>query len=161
MPNPERRSDQQKARGDYGRSRKRAHAERGELRSVATEYDRSRDQNDDGDDRFQHLKRQHPRHHSYTTRSLFFCRGNRYTCYITLIPMSFWPKRALHIPMFVSTEQAVEWGSHLNAKQHATLVKKQRALSSRALGEYDLQRMVGLATQSQLMREAAEAFVPA
>ena len=75
--------------------------------------------------------------------------------------MSIWHRRVLVIPTFVSTEQAVEWGSHLNAKQHATLVKKQRALSSRALGEYDLQRMVGLATQSQLMREAAEAFVPA
>ena len=75
--------------------------------------------------------------------------------------MSFWHKRAFFIPMFVSTEQAVEWGSHLNAKQHATLVRKQRALSSSALAECDLQRMVNLATQSQLMREAAEAFVPA
>ena len=73
--------------------------------------------------------------------------------------MSIWPKRALLIPMFVSTEQAVEWGSHLSAKQHATLVKKQRALSSSALAECDLRRMVDLATQSQLMREAAEAFV--
>ena len=63
--------------------------------------------------------------------------------------------------MFVSTEQAVEWGSHLNAKQHAKVVKRQRALSSSALGECDLQRMVDLATQSQLMREAAEAFVQA
>jgi hypothetical protein len=61
--------------------------------------------------------------------------------------------------MFVSTEQAVEWGSHLNAKQHATLIKKQRALSSSALAQRDPQRMVDLATQSQLMREAAEAFL--
>ena len=75
--------------------------------------------------------------------------------------MSIWPTRALFIPMFVSTEQAVEWGSHLNAKQHATLVKKQRAMSSSAFAECDLQRMVHLATQSQLMREAAEAFVAA
>ena len=75
--------------------------------------------------------------------------------------MSFWHKRAFLIPMFVSTEQAVEWGSHLNAKQHAKLIKKQRALSSSALAEHDLQRMVDLATQSQLMREAAEAFLPA
>jgi hypothetical protein len=67
----------------------------------------------------------------------------------------------LVIPTFVSTEQAMEWGSHLNADQHATLVTKQRALSSRALTEHDLQRTVNLATQSQLMREAAEAFVPA
>ena len=77
--------------------------------------------------------------------------------------MSFWhlPAKHLLIPTFVSTEQAVEWGSHLNAKQHATLVKKQRAMSSSALAEHDLQRMVNLATQSQLMREAAEAFVSA
>jgi len=75
--------------------------------------------------------------------------------------MSIWHSRALLIPMFVSTEQAVEWGSHLNAKQHAKVVKRQRALSSSALGECDPQRMVDLATQSQLLREAAEAFVPA
>ena len=77
--------------------------------------------------------------------------------------MKIWHLHAkgLVIPMFVSTEQAMEWGSHLNAKQHATLVKKQRALSSSALAESDPQQMVDLATQSQLMREAAEAFVPA
>jgi hypothetical protein len=69
--------------------------------------------------------------------------------------------KRLLIPMFVSTEQAMEWGSHLNAEQHAMLVKRQRALSSTALAEYDLQRMVDLGTQSQLMREAAEAFLPA
>ena len=68
--------------------------------------------------------------------------------------------KRLLIPTFVSTEQAMEWGSHLNAKQHAALVKKQRVLSSRALADYDLQRMVNLGTQSQLMREAAEAFLP-
>ena len=62
------------------------------------------------------------------------------------------------IPTFTSTEQAMEWGSRLNSKQHATLVKAQRALSSAALDECDLQRMVDLATQSQLMREAADAF---
>jgi hypothetical protein len=75
--------------------------------------------------------------------------------------MKIWhlPAKRLLIPTFVSTEQAVEWGSHLNAKQHAVLVEKQRALNSRALAEYDPQRMVDLATQSQLMREAAEAFV--
>jgi len=75
--------------------------------------------------------------------------------------MSIWHRRTLLVPMFVSTEQAVEWGSHLNARQHATLVEKQRSLSSSALAECDLQRMVDLATQSQLLREAAEAFVPA
>jgi hypothetical protein len=65
------------------------------------------------------------------------------------------------IPTFVSTEQAMEWGSHLNAEEHAALIKRQRALSKTALAERDLQRMVNLATQSQLMREAAEAFVAA
>ena len=68
------------------------------------------------------------------------------------------PVKRLLIPTFVSTEQAMEWGSHLNAKQHAALIEKQRALSNTALAEYDPQRMVNLATQSQLMREAAEAF---
>jgi len=82
---------------------------------------------------------------------------------LPLDSMKIWhlPAKRLLIPTFVSTEQAVEWGSHLNSKQHATLVKKQRALSGSALAEPDLQRMVDLATQSQLMREAAEAFVPA
>jgi hypothetical protein len=65
------------------------------------------------------------------------------------------------IPTFVSTEQAMEWGSHLNAEEHAALIKRQRALSKTALAELNLQRMVSLATQSQLMGEAAEAFVPA
>ena len=69
--------------------------------------------------------------------------------------------KKLRIPNFASTEQAMEWGSHLDAEQHATLVEAQRALSDTALGEWDLRRMVNLATQSQLMREAAEAFAPA
>src|SRR5215211_359066 len=66
----------------------------------------------------------------------------------------------LIIPAFTSTEQAIEWGSHLNAVQHATLVDIQRTASDAARGEPNLQRMIDLATQSQLMREAAEAFVP-
>jgi hypothetical protein len=41
------------------------------------------------------------------------------------------------------------------------LVKVQRALSDTALAQGDLQEMVDLATQSQLMREAAEAFTSA
>ena len=69
-----------------------------------------------------------------------------------------WPLKKFRIPTFTSTEQAVEWGSHLNVKQLATLIKAQRALSNAAFGEWDLQRKVTLATQSQLMREAAEAF---
>jgi hypothetical protein len=74
-----------------------------------------------------------------------------------------WRRRVkkLSIPTFVSTEQAMEWGSHLNAEEHAALIKRQRVLSKTALAERNLQRMVNLATQSQLMREAAEAFVPA
>ena len=65
--------------------------------------------------------------------------------------------QALVVPDFVSTEQAVEWGSHLSAEQHATLVKMQRTASNAARRERNLQRMVNLATRSQLMREAAEA----
>lgn len=66
----------------------------------------------------------------------------------------------LVIPDFVSTEQATNWGSHLSAEQHATLVEVQRTLSKDALAEHDSQRMVNLATKSQLLREAVEAFVP-
>ena len=64
----------------------------------------------------------------------------------------------LPVPVFASTEQAIEWGSHLNAQQHATLLDIQRTSSNAARGERDPQRMLNLATQSQLMREAAEAF---
>jgi hypothetical protein len=60
----------------------------------------------------------------------------------------------------VSTEQAIRWGSHLNTEQHTMLVETQRVLSKNALAERNMQRMVDLATQSQLLREAAEAFVP-
>ncbi len=69
--------------------------------------------------------------------------------------------QALIIPIFVSAEQAVEWGSRLNPEQHATLVDIQRTASNAALGERNLQRMVNLATQSQLMREAAPSQPPA
>jgi hypothetical protein len=37
---------------------------------------------------------------------------------------------------------------------------EQRVLNDIALGEFDLQRKVDLATQSQLMREAVDAFAP-
>ena len=63
---------------------------------------------------------------------------------------------ALLVPLFTSSEQAVEWGSHLDDEQHATLVDIQRTASNAALSEPNLQRMVSLATQSQLMREAGE-----
>ena len=65
--------------------------------------------------------------------------------------------KSLVVPVFASTEQAMEWGSHLDPKQHATLVDMQRTASNAAREERNLQRMVNLATQSQLMREAAEA----
>jgi len=67
--------------------------------------------------------------------------------------------KTLLIPIFVSTEQAMEWGSRLNAKQHATLLTTQRSLSDAARAECNAQRKLNLATQSQLMREAAQAFV--
>jgi hypothetical protein len=81
--------------------------------------------------------------------------------------MKNWHKLAAHkqalksllIPIFVSTEHAMEWGSGLNAQQHITLVKTQSALSDAARAECNPQRKLNLATQSQLMREAAQAFV--
>ncbi len=66
--------------------------------------------------------------------------------------------KKLRIPTFASAEHATEWGSHLNAEQHTLLVKEQRGLSYSAVDEPNLQLKVNLATQSQLMREAAEAF---
>ena len=65
--------------------------------------------------------------------------------------------QSLIIPAFVSTEQAMVWGSHLNPEQRATLLDIQRSVTNAAGAEADPQRMVNLATQSQLMREAAEA----
>ena len=66
----------------------------------------------------------------------------------------------LDVPLFVSSEEAMEWGSRLNAAQHATLVDIQRTCSNAARENGDVQRMVHLATRSQLIREAAEAFTP-
>jgi hypothetical protein len=68
--------------------------------------------------------------------------------------------RKLRVPSFSSTEQATAWGSRLNSGQHETLLDIQRTSSSAALSEGDLQCMVDMATESQLLREAAEAFVP-
>ena len=65
--------------------------------------------------------------------------------------------RSLIIPAFVSTEEAMLWGSDLNPEQRATLLDMQRSVSNAAPAEVDPQRMVNLATQSQLLREAAEA----
>ena len=65
--------------------------------------------------------------------------------------------RSLIIPAFVSTEEAMLWGSDLNHEQRATLLDIKRSVSNAARAEVDPQRMVNLATQSQLLREAAEA----
>jgi len=65
--------------------------------------------------------------------------------------------RNLIIPAFVSTEEAMVWGSHLNPEQRATLLDIERSVNNSARAEADPQRMINLATQSQLMREAAEA----
>ena len=65
--------------------------------------------------------------------------------------------RNLIIPAFVSTEEAMVWGSHLSPEQHATLLDIERSVNNSARAEADPQRMINLATQSQLMREAAEA----
>ena len=85
---------------------------------------------------------------------------------ISTCPMNDWYKSAVYkqaletllIPIFVSTEQAMEWGSHLNAKQHATLIQTQCALSDAARSECHPERKLRLAMQSQLMREAGQAF---
>ena len=63
---------------------------------------------------------------------------------------------ALVVPFFTSSEQAVEWGSHLNDEQHANLVDIQRTASDGVVSEPNVQRMIDLATQLLLMREAAE-----
>ena len=65
--------------------------------------------------------------------------------------------QSLTIPAFVSTEEAMLWGSDLNPEQRATLMDMQRSVSNAARAEADPQRMVNLATQSQMMREAGEA----
>jgi hypothetical protein len=65
--------------------------------------------------------------------------------------------QSLIIPAFISTEEAMLWGSRLNPEQRATLLDIHRSVSNAARVESDPQRMVDLATQSQLMREAAEA----
>lgn len=67
---------------------------------------------------------------------------------------------ALGVPLFVSCEQAMEWGSRLNAIEHAALVDIQRTCSNAARDNGDSQQMLDLGTQSQFMQEAAEAFTP-
>ena len=66
--------------------------------------------------------------------------------------------QSLIIPAFVSTEEAMLWGSDLNPEQRATLLDVQRNVSNAANDEPNLQHKVNLATQSQLMREASGAF---
>jgi hypothetical protein len=65
--------------------------------------------------------------------------------------------QSLIIPAFVSTEEAMLWGSDLNPEQRATLLDIYRSVSDAARAEADPERKVNLATQSQLMREAADA----
>jgi hypothetical protein len=65
--------------------------------------------------------------------------------------------QSLIIPAFVSTEEAMLWGSDLKPEQRATLLDIQRSVNNAARAEVDPQRMVNLAMQSQLLREAAEA----
>jgi len=68
----------------------------------------------------------------------------------------------LGIRAYRSSARTRQWnvGTHLTDAQYATLVKEQRVLNDIALGEFDLQRKLALATQSQLMREAVDAFAP-
>ena len=66
----------------------------------------------------------------------------------------------LAVPVFANTEEAIAWGSRLTAEEHVDLTALQRSSSEAALREDNNQRKVDLATQSQLLREAAEAFVP-
>jgi hypothetical protein len=65
----------------------------------------------------------------------------------------------LHVPAFSDTEHAIDWGSHLDEAQHDTLLDIQRTAADAAHLERDPQRIVNLATKSQLLREAADAFV--
>ena len=67
---------------------------------------------------------------------------------------------ALNIPAFASTEHAMEWGASLSPEQHDTLLEVQRNSSNAAGSAASMQGMVDMATRSQLLREAAEAFVP-
>ena len=67
--------------------------------------------------------------------------------------------KILVIPIFLSTEQAMEWGSCLNEKQQVTLLTVQCALSDASRAECNSQRKLNLGMQSQLLHEAAEAFV--
>lgn len=64
----------------------------------------------------------------------------------------------LVVPAFVSTEEAMAWGSELSAEQRATLLDIQRTASNAAQVEGNLPRMLNLAIRSQLLREAAETF---
>ena len=67
----------------------------------------------------------------------------------------------LLVPAFASTEHASKWGAQLAPGEHAALLEMQRDASDAALGARNPQSMAELATRSQLLREAAEAFVPA
>jgi len=57
--------------------------------------------------------------------------------------------QSLIIPAFVSTEQAMVWGSHLNPEQRATLLDIQRSVTNAAGAEADPQRMVNLSRRNR------------
>jgi hypothetical protein len=64
----------------------------------------------------------------------------------------------LCVPAFISTEEAMLWGSNLSAEEHDTLIEVQRRLRDAVRAEQDPQHTLDLATRAQLVREAAEAF---
>jgi hypothetical protein len=68
----------------------------------------------------------------------------------------------LGIRAYRSSARSRQWNGEriLPGAQYATLIKEQRVLNDIALGEFDLQRKLDLATQSQLMHEAVDAFAP-
>ena len=68
--------------------------------------------------------------------------------------------RRLLVPLFTSTEEAVAWGSKLNAGQRVTLLDIVRTAQNAAAGASSPQGKVDLATRSQLLREAGESFGP-
>lgn len=66
----------------------------------------------------------------------------------------------LLVPHFRSTDEAMDWGSKLSTSQKATLLDILRTAQNAAGRASGAQRMVDLATRSQLIREACESFSP-
>jgi hypothetical protein len=59
--------------------------------------------------------------------------------------------KTLVIPIFVSTEQAIEWGSRLNEKQHVALATVQCALSDASRAECNSQRKLDLGIDGTIL----------